>query len=112
MKRGQSLVEMAVIAPLLIFIFIGVVEVGWAMLGYMQLSQIVREVTRFSVRQDITKLWRNDEVEAKRLVLLHFQEIGGNPNTTLTIHRYRVFTGKPCTTVVCSPNCQPGEFGD
>ena len=36
-ERGQSLVEMAIIAPLLLLMFIGVLEVGWAIRGYVVL---------------------------------------------------------------------------
>jgi Flp pilus assembly protein TadG len=31
--KGQSLVEMAIITPLLLLLFIGVLEVGWAIRG-------------------------------------------------------------------------------
>lgn len=48
--RGQALVETALIAPILIFILIGVFEVGWALRGYLVLIQANREATRFAVR--------------------------------------------------------------
>jgi Flp pilus assembly protein TadG len=34
--KGQSLVEMAVITPLLLFMFLGMIEVGWAIRGYLK----------------------------------------------------------------------------
>ncbi|MCB9106914.1 MAG: pilus assembly protein [Anaerolineales bacterium] len=48
--KGQSLVEMAIIIPLLIFMMIGVFEVGWAIRSYLVLVNINREITRFAVR--------------------------------------------------------------
>lgn len=41
---------MAIVAPILIFLLIGVFEVGWALRGYLVLTNVNREVTRFSIR--------------------------------------------------------------
>ena len=49
-EKGQSLVEMAIITPLLLLLFIGVVEVGWAIRGYVVLANADREATRFAAR--------------------------------------------------------------
>ena len=49
-ERGQSLVEMAVIVPLLAFMFLGLIEVGWAIRGYMVLLSTNREAVRFAAR--------------------------------------------------------------
>ena len=38
-EKGQSLVEMAIITPLLLLLFIGVIEVGWAIRGYIRLPR-------------------------------------------------------------------------
>jgi Flp pilus assembly protein TadG len=48
--HGQSLVEMAFITPLLLLMFIGVLEVGWAIRGYIVLLNADREGTRFAAR--------------------------------------------------------------
>lgn len=49
-EKGQSLVEFALIAPALIIMFIGVLEVGWILRGHLALSNAVREATRMAVR--------------------------------------------------------------
>ena len=49
-ERGQSLVEMAIITPILILLFLGVFEVGWALRGYLVLANVNRETVRFSVK--------------------------------------------------------------
>jgi len=49
-QKGQAFVETAFIFPLLLFIVLGVVEVGWALRGYLTLSNINREVTRRAVK--------------------------------------------------------------
>ncbi|MGB1285804.1 MAG: TadE family protein [Aggregatilineales bacterium] len=46
-QRGQSLVEMTVITPLLAIMIVGVVEIGWYANHYM----IILEVTRVGARQ-------------------------------------------------------------
>ncbi|MEM7346635.1 MAG: TadE family protein [Chloroflexota bacterium] len=51
-ERGQSLVELAVIVPILLFIFMGLIEVGWAIRGYLVLLTAGRETARFAARGD------------------------------------------------------------
>jgi hypothetical protein len=41
---------MAITAPILIFMMIGVFEIGWGLRGYIILTNINREITRFAVR--------------------------------------------------------------
>src|SRR3990172_5358223 len=101
---------MAVIAPLLIFIFIGLTEVGWAMRGYLILLQGTREAARFAVRGDLRDLWwtgRDDE--AKQLVYRHFLDATNLPfeenKGTFILHRYDIFTGRVCLMQPC-PDCQ------
>lgn len=50
MKKGQALVETALLAPVLVFILIGVLEIGWALRGYLVLANANREAARFAVR--------------------------------------------------------------
>jgi Flp pilus assembly protein TadG len=45
-ERGQSLVETALILPILLLMFIGVLEVGWALRGYLTLLNASREALR------------------------------------------------------------------
>ncbi|MCB0197472.1 MAG: pilus assembly protein [Anaerolineae bacterium] len=49
-KKGQSLVEIAIAMPILIFLLIGVFEVGSALRSYLVLVNVNREITRFAVR--------------------------------------------------------------
>lgn len=49
-ERGQSLVELAVILPLLLFLFMGMIEVGWAMHSYLTVANAAREGARFGTR--------------------------------------------------------------
>jgi hypothetical protein len=49
-EKGQGLVEMAIVTPILIFMLLGVFEVGWALRGYLVLTNVNREITRFAIR--------------------------------------------------------------
>lgn len=49
-RKGQSLVEMAIIAPILLIMFIGVLEVGWAVRNFVVAQNATREAARFAAR--------------------------------------------------------------
>lgn len=114
-ERGQSMVEMAIITPLLIFMFIGLIEVGWAIRGYLVILQISRELTRLSVRQDTAQFWPVGEAQtdeeriredmAYQLLRDYYSKIGGPEAGTAIIHRYRAYTGRTCTTIPCPEDC-------
>lgn len=59
-SKGQALVETAIILPLLIFLLIGVFEVGWALHSYLILTNANREAARFAVRQNYLDFSSND----------------------------------------------------
>jgi len=50
-QDGQSIVELALVLPLLLMILIGMVEVGWAMRSHLVVSAASREGARFAARQ-------------------------------------------------------------
>ena len=49
-QRGQSLVEVSLALPVLLMMLLGVFEVGWAIRGYMVLTNTNREAVRFAVK--------------------------------------------------------------
>lgn len=52
MRKGQALVESAIIFPILVFLLVGVLELGWVLRAYLILSNASREAARFAVRQN------------------------------------------------------------
>jgi hypothetical protein len=113
---GQSLVEMAIISPLLILMLIGVLEVGWAIRGYIVLVNADREATRFSARGyylDFNERNPNDIGYVR--VLSHtldslarqlpFDVLSPDPNGTLIVSHFVVDTGKPCADPPCNDDC-------
>jgi hypothetical protein len=113
--KGQSLVEMAIIAPLLLLLFIGVLEVGYAIRSYVVLVNADREATRFGARGlylDFNQT--NPNAVGYSSVLSHtldsiaqqlpFDVTSPNPNGTLIVSHYVVDTGKPCANPPCCRN--------
>jgi len=62
-ERGQSLVEIAVLTPILIVIGVGLFEVGYALWGYITLLNVDREVARFAVRPEVLDFSTIDKEE-------------------------------------------------
>jgi TadE-like protein len=113
--KGQSLVEMALIVPLLAFIFVGLIEVGWAISGYLMILGDSREVARFGARE---KVWdAQDPAASYARMKAHFDAIqmhgahshytvdGESPTATLYISIYEVWTGQACSVQPCPENC-------
>jgi len=83
-EKGQSLVELAVILPLLLFLFIGMVEVGWAMHSYVTVATAAREATRFGARGNFNE----EDVGEVALVALGALDVeleGPDVNTTVIV---------------------------
>ena len=55
-KKGQSLVEFAVMVPLLILLLLGVVEVVLFVGAYINLVDLTREAARFASVRDYKNL--------------------------------------------------------
>jgi hypothetical protein len=115
-QKGQSLVEMAIITPLLLLMFIGVVEVGWAIRGYIVLVNADREATRFAARGQYLDFAQTErENVGYDWVLVHtldsiseqldYDVASGDPNGTLIISHYLVDTGQPCEDPPCNDDC-------
>ncbi len=49
-KRGQSLVEMAIMLPILLIILVGIVELGFALANQMTVTTAAREGARYGAR--------------------------------------------------------------
>lgn len=105
--QGQSLVEMAIITPLLIFFLIGIFEVGWALRNYLVLVNVNREITRFSIRPGYLNFSTQANIDAsfQRVKDWTLTSVSGQLNiefdspdspTTLIISHAVIDTGKPC----------------
>lgn len=105
-QRGQSLVEMAIMTPLLLLMFIGVIEVGWALRGYLVLINVDREAARFAARgyqdfkqpdiEDVGYEFVLDHAMASLAGQLPLDFTSENPNATLIITHLEIDTGYPC----------------
>jgi hypothetical protein len=120
--RGQSLVETAIIAPLLLLMFLGVLEVGWALRGYLVLLNANREATRFAARGAYLDFSQPDiENVGYPYVVQHALDsvsdqlpldfTGDEPNATMIITHMDIDTGYPCVDQDCDDECaaDPGS---
>lgn len=72
-KRGQALVEFALLIPLFIFLVIAFVDLVWMTTSYLQLSNSVREGTRFAAVHNFDETVIADVVEQYSPSLDHSQ---------------------------------------
>jgi hypothetical protein len=59
-RRGQSLVELTLVMPLLILLLLGLMEIGWLASNFLVLLDVTREAGRFGATGDPT-LWPTGE---------------------------------------------------
>jgi hypothetical protein len=117
-EKGQSLVETALILPLLLLMFIGVLEVGWALRGYLTLLNVSREAARFTARGRYVDFSDEDRAmvgygfvlsQTERSLAgqmdVHFT--GPEANATLIITHYLIETSPPCDNPPCNDNDPP-----
>jgi|GEM_PF-1498932 len=117
-EKGQGLVEMAIITPLLIFFLLGIFEVGYGIRSYLTLVNLSREITRYAVRPgyldfstqetaqagfEKIKGWAEESVNEQ--VPLDFDDTTGD--TTLIISHMVVDTALPCEDM---NNCDCDAF--
>jgi Flp pilus assembly protein TadG len=72
LRRGQALVELALVAPIVLLLGLGMVEIGRLMQVRMQLSQVAREAARAAALSPLPELDRADWIvpdQARALAL-------------------------------------------
>jgi len=120
-QDGQSLVEVAIAAPLLILMFIGVFEVGWALRGYLVLANVNREAARFAVKNTVLDFSvKNSATVGYNTVLSHttaslatqlpLDFLSANPNSTMIMSHMVIDTGYPCVEYQGGTPKLPYEF--
>lgn len=76
-QQGQGMVEMALVTPLLIFLFIGVLEVGWLLRGYLILANANREAARYAVRTNVLHFDGIDMPEYEKVITQTLNSLSG-----------------------------------
>lgn len=88
-ERGQSVVEVALILPLLLMILVGMVEVGWAMRAHLTVTSASREGARFGSR----RVFSYDEIQEVvyvAMLALNPQFDGADANATIIITKVHI----------------------
>lgn len=91
-NRGQSLVEFALVLPLFLVLFIGVIDLGLGVFAYNSITNAAREGARLAiVNQDSAMVISRAEAQAS---------VARNP--TVEVNYYRAADdGTPDTTTTC-----------
>jgi Flp pilus assembly protein TadG len=77
-ERGASLVEFALVFPILLLLVLGIIEFGWAFNGWIILTGAAREGARVAV------LDKNNDADAISAVLTHTTTFNTSPSVTIT----------------------------
>ena len=108
--QGQSLVELALIFPILLLFFVGLIEVGWALHSYLVVANANREGARFAARGqdifdegDITNQVIAERVWASLSEQVEVAVTGDDPpqlveeegDLTIFVHRFYIATEVP-----------------
>jgi hypothetical protein len=102
-SEGQSLVETAILLPLLLMLFLGLIEVGFAMYNYITIAGANREAARLASRGRFP-----DETVAARVV-----SAGGSREVSGVTEPYLRTTGAdPNTGIIVTRVTIPAESGE
>lgn len=102
-QAGQSVVELAIAFPVLLLLFVGLIELGLVLRSYLVLVNADREAARYAARapkfvdenlQDITNpVIAARAVDAAGDLNIDLSDPGGN--FTVFIHHFHIDTGQP-----------------
>ncbi len=89
-ERGQGLVELTLALPALIILFLGMIELGFAMRAYLVVVNACREGARFASRGTFT----DEQIARQTLVAfsgqLNAHTTGPDANTKIVITRFHI----------------------
>lgn len=126
-KRGQSLVEMSLMMPVVMLLFFGMIEVGWAGHSFVVASSSAREGARFGSRGVHVPVGEVASVVETSLAKVMGPVLyGAGANTTIivteidveedgsfAIFKQETIGDLPVNSTVCEPgmgSCEPGDL--
>ncbi len=83
-KRGQSLVEIALILPILLIILFGIMEFGRVFHSYLVITHAAREGARYGIISKDAAQIKQKVQDASPGITLDLSDIDVNPSTNLT----------------------------
>lgn len=87
---GQSLIEFALVFPLVVFLLLGLFDLGRAVFFYATLNTAAREATRFGIVLADATLHKDQAIETKVKEYLWVKELSGNCKLNGTICKITV----------------------
>ena len=112
-RRGLSTLEMAIVAPLFLFLVFGVIEYSWMFLKASDISSAAREGVRYAVRPAVTE---TAQLTSAASPLVSVLNQSGIPLASVTVlcpadRNPGVATGSPVTVHVSMPYSAVEIFG-
>ncbi len=98
-RRGQSLVEFALILPIFILLLVGLFDFGRAIYGYNTISNAAREAARVAIVNQTTSEIKAEAV--KQSVSLNIP----SSQVTVTYANRDLSSGAPCNTTPIQNGC-------
>ena len=113
---GQSLVETALVLPILLILFLGIVEVGFLLFSHVQVANATREGARYGslcrlndTCADLTNAVKGTVFAEAQL--LHMSDAGGGANAQVQVEPPSLATipsvGTPITVTVSYTHSSP-----
>lgn len=89
-ERGASLVEFAIMAPLLILLLLGIVEFGWGIAQQLDLRHKAREVLRLAVvdatdAEIVSRVCSDDIISRDAILRIESGALGTDPGDTAAV---------------------------
>ena len=95
-ERGASLVEFAILAPLLIMLLFGIIEFAWVFSQNLDVRHGAREGARLAATDDLP-------TGTEAAAICSRMDIANDPSTTVTISRTGTNIGDDITVSIDSP---------
>lgn len=110
-RKGQGLVEFALIAPLLLFLSLAVVEGGWIVFNYVQLNNAMREALRYGSVPSFTGVSQYRDCTGIYKVLAQNAQFAGMQESDVVVYYDNGFSNGPKDSANVIGTCSlPGPY--
>jgi len=105
-RRGATILEMAIVLPLLLILVFGVIEYSWMFLKAGQISNAAREGARYAILLDITSLEQVTTSPSPLVASLNNADISMDKVTVSSPTGVNVSVGQPVTIEILADYSQ------
>jgi Flp pilus assembly protein TadG len=106
-EQGQSLVEIALVLPVLLILFLGIAEVGFFLFAHVQVANAVREGARHGTLCRLDETCDQLTTEVEKAVFNEARTLLNATNTTVNVEKISFDVGMPITVTVTYDHAAP-----